>query len=115
MYSDYFELILSVSRYYASGRYPNIRAGRKRIPFINARKAFVTIPTARKGIDNNQTTGHKINAIMARGQQKMDNIKNPIITSNIFIDIPFYLRAESYLYNHSANADEDQQEMFQNS
>ena len=61
-----------------------------------AKTASIKIAKNRKGMDNNQMTGHKRRINTAIGQQKTNNIAQRTITINIFIPCS-YIRCRDKL------------------
>jgi hypothetical protein len=70
-------------------RYPSNRAGKNNNALINANTASTEMPIRRKGSKSSQTTGNRISASTARGQQSTSKRHQAINTSRTFIAVFF--------------------------
>jgi hypothetical protein len=67
------------------GLKPSSRAGRNSTALRKANKASKVMPMRRNGNDSSQTSGHKIKASKANGQQSTSKMHQPIKVMNDFI------------------------------
>jgi hypothetical protein len=66
-------------------RHPNNRAGRKSTVRTRENRALTEIPTSRSGNDKSHTTGNRISASSASGQQSTNKMHQPRNRSSVFI------------------------------